>query len=293
MRAIAEELQSRLDSGATTLCWCFELVPPAGAALRVTDHDRDLLFRGEWFRSEAAWELGDADASAGLAGELAGIIGVLGHAGLSAEALAAGVYDAAQVNVWRVDWRRPDLSFWAWGGRMGAVRRQGARFEAELASAQAALDRVVGRIYARRCDAKLGDARCGVDLFAPGRRAPGCAVIAARHAELFTASGLEGFAAGTLDQGEALWETGANAGRASPIAQTTGQEVRLLAPTPRPIAAGDRFTAIIGCDKSFAVCANRFANSDAFRGFPLMPGNDALAQGPIAGLVNDGGSRFQ
>ena len=44
-----------------------------------------------------------------------------------------------------------------------------------------------------------------------------------------------------------------------------------------------------GCDKSFATCRARFANTDNFRGFPQIPGNDFLIGSPTQGAPgNDG-----
>lgn len=46
-----------------------------------------------------------------------------------------------------------------------------------------------------------------------------------------------------------------------------------------------------GCDKSFATCGARFANRANFRGFPHMPGVDAVLAGPASNRRNDGGRR--
>ena len=47
----------------------------------------------------------------------------------------------------------------------------------------------------------------------------------------------------------------------------------------------------LGCDKRFATCRDRFANTLNFRGFPYMVGNDALQASPASETVRDGGSR--
>ena len=57
-----------------------------------------------------------------------------------------------------------------------------------------------------------------------------------------------------------------------------------------PIAPGDTFSVTAGCDKQFATCKSKFANGLNFRGFPFMPGNDAVLAGPALPL--DGGSRY-
>ena len=60
------------------------------------------------------------------------------------------------------------------------------------------------------------------------------------------------------------------------------------------VEAGDAFVVTAGCDKSFATCGAKFANADNHRGFPHMPGNDAVTSYPMQGDANmDGGSLFK
>ena len=42
------------------------------------------------------------------------------------------------------------------------------------------------------------------------------------------------------------------------------------------IAEGDTFRIVAGCDKQFATCRSKFANTANFRGFPHVPGNDFM-----------------
>jgi uncharacterized phage protein (TIGR02218 family) len=58
------------------------------------------------------------------------------------------------------------------------------------------------------------------------------------------------------------------------------------------VAIGDAFTITAGCDKQFTTCKAKFANTINFRGFPYMPGNDAITSYPTSGQVLDGGSRY-
>jgi len=53
----------------------------------------------------------------------------------------------------------------------------------------------------------------------------------------------------------------------------------------RPIAGGDGFVARAGCDKRSETCAAKFANIANFRGFPHIPGQDAI----IRYATKDGG----
>ena len=77
--------------------------------------------------------------------------------------VASGLWDRARVGLWRVDWDRPDLKVLLGRGSLARITREGDAFTAEIEGPLAALERVVGRTYARACDAVLGDARCGVE----------------------------------------------------------------------------------------------------------------------------------
>lgn len=48
---------------------------------------------------------------------------------------------------------------------------------------------------------------------------------------------------------------------------------------PHPIQVGDTFEAVAGCDKLLSTC-KKFNNVINFRGFPHLPGRDALTGGP-------------
>jgi uncharacterized phage protein (TIGR02218 family) len=50
----------------------------------------------------------------------------------------------------------------------------------------------------------------------------------------------------------------------------------LLEAPVRPITATDAFVVRAGCDKRLATCGTKFANVANFRGFPHIPGQDAV-----------------
>ena len=163
MRSIPDELIARIESGAATLCHAWRLERRDGAVLGFTDHDEDLEVEGLLCTAATGWTLGAAGSGVGPEAGSAAVEGVLDDERISAADIDAGLYDQAQVSLWRVDWRRPDLRVRLWVARLARIRRQGDGFLADLEGPLAALERVVGRTYGRGCDAVFGDARCGVD----------------------------------------------------------------------------------------------------------------------------------
>ena len=163
MRVVPDEMAARIESGSATLCHVWRLTRGDGSVMGFTDHDRDLVVAGLTCRAGSGWTAGAMEAAVGSQAGSAAATGGLDDDGLTEADIAAGLYDGAEVELWRVDWTTPDLKMRLWRGRIARMQRDSGRFTAELEGPAAALERVVGRSYGRLCDAVLGDARCGVD----------------------------------------------------------------------------------------------------------------------------------
>jgi uncharacterized phage protein (TIGR02218 family) len=154
-------------------------------------------------------------------------------------------------------------------------------FVAEVRSMAHVLGQTVGRVYQGTCDAALGDSRCGVNIAAAAYRGTGAVVDPIRDGA-FTASGLGGFASGWFSFGHLEWTSGPNSGR---LAEVMLHEIAsgvvtitLLEAPVRAVAGGNAFTIRAGCDKRSATCAAKFSNIANFRGFPHIPGQDAVVR---------------
>lgn len=166
MRQIPEEMAARIESGAAGLCHIWLLERADGTRMGFTDHDADLVVEGVRCRASSGWTAGAAESAVGLSAGSASVAGGLDDAAVTEADVAAGLYDRARVELWRVDWVKPELRVRLWVGALAAIRREGEGFTADLAGPMAALETVVGRTYGRACDALLGDGRCRVDLAA-------------------------------------------------------------------------------------------------------------------------------
>jgi len=294
MRVIPSALQAKLDSGVTTLARALIIQPRSGEAIGFTEHDDDLTVEGILRRAHASFISGELDSSAGLRVDSGGWSGALSADGLSDADLARGRFDGAKVKAFLVDWEAPENAIQLWAGTLGDVRRTETAFEVELKSPGAQLSAPLGRMYSRACDADLGDARCGVNPLESAYSGAG-AVTALRGARRFAASGLDGFSSGLFARGLLTWPSGANMGATSEVvshALSGGAAIlEVLELNAHSISVADAFTIKAGCDKSFETCRARFSNQISFRGFPHIPGDDALQATPAIGGVHDGGAR--
>ena len=293
MRAIDAALQARLDSGATRLCRCWRVRRRDGVDLGFTDHDGDLSFNGLTYRAGTGMDASAIQAGTGLGVDNAQAVGALSAAAVREEEVAAGRYDGAEVWHWLVDWQQPELRVLLFRGSFGEIRRSDGAFEVELRGLAEALNKPVGRAVMRTCDRVLGDSRCGFDTGQPGFSAEG-AVAGASAGGSLRVSGLGGFADRWFEQGVLTWLSGENAGEVATVKADRktdgGRSLALWAAPGRPVAAGDRFRVVAGCDKQAETCREKFANFLNFRGFPHIPGDDWVTAYPKDGAVHDGSS---
>ncbi len=214
MRDIPEALLGRLTGDALTLCLCWRLTRRDGQVFGLTDHDADLTIEGLAYAPGAALDSERFEQSLDLTPDQAVATGSLSSDLITEADLKAGLWDGCRIDVFRADWAAPGLGqVHVWSGYLTEVTISDSRqYQARLASLKADLERPVGRVLQRQCDAVLGDERCGAE---------------ANHQS---------------------------------------------------------------CDQRFETCRDRFSNTENFRGFPHLPGNDFVLSGPAAS-GNDGGKR--
>jgi uncharacterized phage protein (TIGR02218 family) len=277
MKLLPAALQSHLDTGTTTLAWCWRITRADNVRFGFTDHDRDLAFDGTVFEAATGFAASEIKDALGLSVDNLEVSSALKSDRLNEDDLAAGLYDDAAVEIWRVNWQDTEQRVLMRSGSLGEVRRSGAAFTAEVRGLAHYLQQPKGRLYQSGCDADLGDARCGVNLADPAFRGTGTVLTAASE-RLFTASGLAAYAAGWFTRGLVTFTSGASAGRSQEVKRHTlagtTATLELWQPMAMPIAPADLFTVTTGCDKQLATCRSKFANAVNFRGFPHIPGAD-------------------
>ena len=291
MRTLSAGLAAHLDAGVTTLCRCWKLTRGDGLVQGFTDHDETIVLDGLSCEPESGFDASEDTSATGFAVGGLEVLGALSSDRLSADDLAAGIYDNASVEVWLVNWTTPVEKLLLRVGHLGEVSREDGAFRAEIRGLADALDQPKGRAFRHACDADLGDGRCTVDLTNAAYHGAGTVVVPSGNRR-FAASGLGAFAAGWFERGRLTWKGGANSGRAIEVRahRVVGSTatIELWQPMHFAIAAGDTFTVTAGCDKLFSTCVAKFANGVNFRGFPHMPGNDFALSYARANGTNDG-----
>lgn len=286
MRKIDEALAAHLAGGVTTLCHGWRLVRRDGVVMGFTDHDRDLVLQHVVLKAASGISGSEHASAQGLAVTGAELSGALSHDALGTDDLAAGLYDGADIELFLINWAAPEQHVLLRKGVIGEVRCADGTFTAEIRALSDALNQTHGRIFSAGCDATLGDARCGVRLDQASFSGEGI-VRAIEGALRLRIEGLEAFPAETFARGRLEFLGGANAGFVTEVKahERAGESavVRLWQRPPMHVQEGERVRVSAGCDKRFSTCRDRFRNALNFRGFPHMPGNDAIISVAVPG----------
>lgn len=296
MRNLSPTLQTKLDRNVTTLAHCWRVARRDGVVMGFTDHDRDLAFANVVFRANAGLSASQTESGVGLGVAGGEAAGALSDDSLREVDLLNGVYDGAAVEIWLVDWTDVTDRVLLDVASIGEVTRGEGAFRAELRSSAHHFDQPQGRAFQRNCSADLGDARCGVDLDAPGLRATGAVVSFDGGALVVDLA--QSFTTGFFSGGVLTFASGDNAGATFAIKshRHDGSHASLTLWTQPggAIGVGDVANLVAGCDKSPASCQTKFNNIVNFRGFPHMPGNDRVIAYPSTLAPSlDGGSFFR
>lgn len=218
MRSFSPDFQNHIEQDCTTLCWAWKLTRLDAVVFGFTDHDAVLEVDGVVYEAASGFTPSEIENRLGFSLDNSAVVGALSSESITAADIEAGLYDSAEIEVLRVNWKTPSEYGVIWGGTIGDITLKDGQIEAEIIGRSAVLDRATGRVFSRQCDVVFGGVHCGVDV-------------------------------GTLPSGTV-------------------------------------------CPHTFLACRDQFNNTDNFRGFPYLLGDDASYAGPRDGEVKDGGSRY-
>lgn len=273
MKSISTELNVHLAREVMTLATCWKMVRRDGVVMGFTDHDRPIVFEGVDYLATSGFTPTAVETSAALNVDNLDMEGLLSADAITEPDLLAGRYDYAQVEVFLVNYADVTQGkMMLRTGWLGEVTVHGGQFVAELRGLTQKLTAKVGQTYSPACRAQLGDAKCGIDLTSFTVTGAITAVTSAQVVEDDTRTEPVGFFA----FGQMTFLTGANAGLAMEVKEYASGRYILVLPLPSPVAVGDNYRVVAGCDKTLATCAGRYGNAVNFRGEPHVPGLDRL-----------------
>lgn len=276
MKTVSANLKTHLAGSTLTLAYLWLCNLSNGAVHAFTDHDQDIVFNGVTYLAATGFTASKIATTAALNVDNLEVQGMLNSATITDADLLAGIWDYAQITLTVVNYN--DLTMGAMQlrqGWLGNVKSGRQNFYAELRGMMQPLQQAIGRVFAPSCDATLGDTKCGIVL---ATYTVIGAVTTATSSRVFTDSS-RAEAAGYFEGGLITWTSGLNNTYQMEVKTFASGVITLQQGMANTVQVGDTYIMSAGCDKLLATCKTKFNNVVNFRGFPNVPGQDAMIKG--------------
>ena len=272
-RTISPALQTHLAAKTTTLAMCWKLTRTDSTVMGFTNHDQDIIFESVTYKAATGITPSTTKSNSDLSVDNLEIDSYLDDNAITEADLMGGLYDYAALEIFMVNYN--DLTMGKLSirtGYLGQVTLNKQMFTAEMRGLTQKLQENIGRIVSPLCDANLGDSRCTVNLAA----FTFTGTVTAATSNLIFASALLTQGINYFTGGKITWTSGNNSGLVMEIKGFLNTVVSLALPMSNAIQVGDSFSIVAGCDKTNTTCKGTFNNLVNFRGFPAVPGMNAL-----------------
>lgn len=273
-----------LQNEVTTIAWCWELTLADGTVMGFTSHDQDLVISGVTYEAATGFTPTAVETSRDMAVDNLDVEGMIDSENITKQDILVGRYDGAKIKIFLCNWKNAsDPVHVIRRGTLGQIAMGKQAFTAEIRGLMQAYQQQSGDVYQKTCRATLGDVKCGKDLTSYTFTGQITAIYDDGTFNT-TLTNIDKY----FDYGLLTFTSGDNSGRSFEVKQylqDSGWFMTFL-PITFPIAIGDTFRCIAGCDGNFSTCKNNFSNVINFRGEPHVPGNDYATSYPSSGSAN-------
>ncbi|KZK83501.1 hypothetical protein PsAD13_02551 [Pseudovibrio sp. Ad13] len=288
-------LKEHLTGEGTSVAYCWRLIAPSGLSLGFTTHDHPITLLGKSYEPGIGLDGTQTMAQSDFQTGQEEALGFLSSDSLSEKELSAGLWDNAEVEVYLVNWQNPEQHQLLRRGSLGEITRDADVFRAEFRSLAAKLSEPKGRQLSHQCHADLGDAKCGIELNT-ATYSRQVSIIGKEDGNRLIIQANTDISTNWWSFGKLTFLSGPYANQplriASHLIEQGKHKLTLWAPLlleqTYPVSA----SVSAGCDKGWSSCQIKFQNTENFRGFPHMPGNDFILAGPESQSAANNGEKL-
>ncbi len=165
-KTVPAALQTHLNNVVTTVATCLKVTRRDGTQYRFTDHDENLLIGTDLYVAALGYQRSQMQTGSTLAVDNLDLGSILGAAGVTEGEIRAGLFDAAEIEVFLVNWSNLGQGHVKLrAGWIGEIKVRGnGTYEAELRGLTQAYQNNVIQIATPTCRADLGDHQCKIRI---------------------------------------------------------------------------------------------------------------------------------
>lgn len=276
MKSINEELKNLLNCDTISIvrCWKIELVN--GNIFGFSTSNEEFNYENIKFNPLSADDIKDIDVNLDIKSDEFKISNLISSELINTNDILSGLYDNAKVEIFLIDTSRLNLGKVSLlNGTISSIECNDNVFTASVKGLKNELNKTIGEIYSPLCRARFCDSKCG--LIKANYEFNG-SVDYMESNNNFTTYNEEicGKSDGYFNNGVIEFISGDNIGKKTEINQFSGGNFVILSELPYAIKIGDKFKVLVGCNKNFTTCCEKFNNAINFRGEPHLPGVELL-----------------
>lgn len=254
-------LKNHLAEELLTVATCWKLRLANGKVMGFTDHDEDLNINGIIYKSSSGFTASSILLNSNLKTDNLEIEGILNSDEIKEEEVFAGRYDFANIKIFLLNYKDPSQGIISLcSGTFGKITLNNGRFIVEIRGLSAKLEQNVVELYSSTCRAQFCDDKCKIDAKKFSKVSIVTQVIDEKK-----------FKDTNLTESDEYYKHGiVKFSTFEAIVKEYKDQVVTLF-TAHEISAGDQYSILAGCDKTFSTCQNKFNNAVNFRGEPHIP----------------------
>ncbi len=260
----------------TTLATCIKISSLDGSTIAMTDYDQLLFVDHTTYYPNKCFSYSKISYSSSFDVDKISLEGVLSSDSILESDILAGKYDAAQIEVFCIDYTRPkDEKIILKLGSINRIRLVDGKFIAEVSSIKSKKQDLT-ETFSPLCRAQFCDDRCKLNASNFTHNGVVSEVLSGR--KRFIDHSLQKEKKNYYKYGVVKFVSGKNKSVSIPVNESSDSLLELLFVAPHEIESGDTYTILAGCDKLFSTCYTKFNNTINFRGEPHIVGAEKKLQ---------------
>jgi uncharacterized phage protein (TIGR02218 family) len=276
MKTIPIALAAHYQQEVTTLAYCLKITNRFGDVGGFTSHDQLIQVGVDGY--SPGFDLSSLASSASLAVDNMELTIFPPTGQVLNNGLIVGRWDNSAVEIFEVNYNDTSVINVLKRGTLGQVQFKDTHWVIEFRSLAQALQQTQGIVTQKTCRARLGDAKCTLDV--TPFTVTGTIDSSADRRSFVDAARTEAddyFAEGLLTITASA--NAAMVGLEHKVKTNAAGVFQLSLPMPFDMSTGDTYSMVAGCMKRLTEdCKTKFANVVNFQGEPDLPGLDALTK---------------
>jgi len=276
MKTLTVGLLAHYAQDVTTIATCWLVIRKDLTIFGFTDASNDLVIGAVTYKASTGFIPSATQTSSQFNVDNLEVQGIMSSDAIREVDIAAGLWDYAKVSVFEVNYMDVTMGINPIrNGYLGQVSTARNQFTSELRGLLQFLQQPSGRSFGVTCDANFCDTRCTLSQASWTSTGSITSMSSGRTLTCALTNPTWKYTGGLLTM-----TSGPATGFSMEIRSYTApssiilQELFPFAPQP-----GNTFSIFAGCDKLKTTCADVYANIPNFRGFPDLPGQDAVTSG--------------